>query len=113
MSAKEEIAAATAKRMAIVDALLELLTGPEISSQEMARIRFVGDIFKITPVIQELCASASSIQGRQELALAAALAALNVALDDTHPPPSKRVLEAREHREAGRIFKARLNPGKG
>lgn len=108
---KDEVEAATAKRMAIVDQLLELLTGPAISSKELGRLRFVSVVFGIAPVIKELC-NASSVEGRCELALAAALCALNVALDDTPPQPSERQLERKERREASKQFEATVTRAK-
>ena len=57
-------------------------------------------------------AKASSIQGRQELAVSIALAALNVAVSDQPVQPTDRQLERRERREAAKHFEASLAAGK-
>ena len=72
MSRSQEVAEASARRMAIVDELLNLLTSDAISTKELQRLRFVAEIFGITKVVAELCSSASTREGRSELALAPA-----------------------------------------
>ncbi len=111
-ASSEEVLAATERRNEIVLALLEVLTGPVFTTKELQRLRYVSEIFAIAPVIKELCASASTIEGRTELALAAAMCALNVAIDDKPPAPSQRVLERSERKEAEREWKQSLNSGK-
>jgi hypothetical protein len=112
-----EVLAATARRTEITNALLELLTSDAISTKELQHYRFVGDIFSIAPVIQELCSGSSTIEARTEKALACAMAALAIAIDDTPPAPTERQLarreERREAREAERAFKQSLAAGKG
>jgi hypothetical protein len=98
----EEIAAATARRTEIINHLLEFLTGDAFSTKELQHFRFVGDIFSISAVIKELCANSSTTEARTELALAAAMCALNIAIDDSPPPPSQRILDRREERRESR-----------
>ena len=117
-----EVLAATARRTEITNALLELLTSDAMSTKELQHYRFIGDIFSIAPVIQELCSGSSTIEARTEKALACAMAALTIAMDDTPPPPTERQLERREAqaeaRAAERQFKqslagkAAVKPGK-
>jgi hypothetical protein len=107
-ASSEEVLAATERRNEIINALLEVLTGPVFSTKELQRLRFVSEIFAIAPLIEELCASASTIEGRTELALAAAMCALNITMDSDPPAPSQRVIERREAREAEKQFKESL-----
>jgi hypothetical protein len=111
-ASSDEIAAATARRNEIVNALLEVLTGPAFTTRELQHYRFVGEIFQVNSVVQELCSSASSLEGRTELSLSVALAALAIAIDDTPPSPTERVLKRREadkeRREADKQFRASL-----
>jgi hypothetical protein len=96
---KAEIQLSQERRDAILNFLLEWLTGDQIDSKTLGHFRFIGEMFSITPKVKEMC-RASSFQGRQELCLSVALAALNLALDDSPPEPSQRQLERRERREA-------------
>ena len=53
-------------------------------------------------------AKASSLQGRQELAVTIALAGLNLAVSDEPVQPTERQIERRERREAAKQFEAAL-----
>jgi hypothetical protein len=104
---KEEIQLGRDRRDRIINFILEYFTGPEIDRKTLGHFRFIAEMFGITAKVKEMC-GASSIQGRQELAVTIALAALNVAIDDSPPPPSERQLERRERREAAKQFEASL-----
>jgi hypothetical protein len=111
-ASSEEIAAATARRNEIIDTLLEVLTSDAFTTKELQHFRLVSHLFSIDPVIQELCSGSSTIEARTEKALACAMAALSIAMDDTPPPPTERQLERREGqaeaRAAERAFKQSL-----
>jgi hypothetical protein len=111
-----EVLTATERRNEVINALLEVLTGPVFSTKELQHYRFVGEIFQVNSVVREMCSSASSLEGRTELALSVALAALAIAIDDTPPAPTQRQAERnearREAREAERAFKQSLAAGK-
>jgi hypothetical protein len=109
---RSEVTAATARRNEIVNALLEVLTSDAFTTKELQHYRFVGEIFQVSSVVRKLCSSASSLEGRTELSLSVALAALAIAIDDTPPGPSERVLKRREAREADKAFKRSLAAGK-
>jgi hypothetical protein len=87
--------------------LLEWLTGPDIDSKTLGHFRFIGEMFGINSKVKEMC-RASSIQGRQELAVSIALAALNMAVSDEPVQPTERQIERRERREAAKEFKQSL-----
>jgi hypothetical protein len=111
-ASSEEALAATARRNEIVLQLLELLTSDSFTTKELQHYRFVGEIFQVNSVVREMCSSASSLEGRTELALSGALAALAIAIDDTPPAPTQRHAERkearRESRDAERAFKQSL-----
>jgi hypothetical protein len=64
-------------------------------------------MFGINSKVKEMC-RASSIQGRQELAVSIALAALNMAVSDEPVQPTERQIERRELREAAKQFEQRV-----
>jgi hypothetical protein len=106
-----EITAATARRNEIVNLLLEFFTGDStFSTKELQHYRAVASIFAIEPVVKELTGTASTRENRTELALSVAMCALSIAMDDSPPTPSQRVLKRREadleRREAAKEFKA-------
>jgi hypothetical protein len=105
--AAEEIRLSQERRDRIVNFLLEWLTGPDIDSQTLGHFRFIGEMFGINSKVKEMC-RASSIQGRQELAVSIALAALNMAVSDEPVQPTERQIERRERREAAKQFEASL-----
>jgi hypothetical protein len=111
-ASSSEIAAASARRTEIVNTLLEVLTSDAFTTKELQHFRIVSHLFSIDPVIQELCSGSSTIEARTEKALACAMAALSIAMDDTPPTPSERVLkrreERREAREVDKAFKQSL-----
>lgn len=110
---KEELESAQARRLAIVDDLLELLTSDRISTKELQRLRLVSHCFAIEPVIQELCEGSGSIEARTEKALACAISALQIAIDSEPPPTPEWMLKRRkadkENREAEKEFKQKLS----
>jgi hypothetical protein len=104
---KEEIQLSQDRRDGITNFLLEWLTGPDIDSRTLGHFRFIGEMFSITPKIKEMC-RASSLQGRQELALSVAVSALPVAVSDEPVQPTDRQIERKERREADKEFKQRV-----
>jgi hypothetical protein len=103
----EEIQLSQERRDRIVNFLLEWLTGPDIDSKTLGHFRFIGEMFGINSKVKEMC-RASSIQGRQELAVSIALAALNMAVSDEPVQPTERQIERRERREAAKQFEQRV-----
>jgi hypothetical protein len=112
----DEIAAATKRRKEITETLLEVMTGPSFTTKDVRHFQAVSAIFGIDAVVREICSQASNLESRTELALSICLASLAIAIDDTPPPPSDRILKRREQaaerREVEREFKAKLNDGK-
>ena len=98
----EEVAAATARREEIVNGLLELLTRPLFSTKELRHYQAVSAIFGVEPVVRELTGVASTLEGRTELLISVAMAALQIAIDSTPPAPSQRIIERREARRESR-----------
>jgi hypothetical protein len=107
-ASSEEIAAASARRTEIANTLLEVLTSDAFTTKELQHFRLVSHLFSIDPVIQELCSGSSTIEARTEKALACAMAALTIVMDDTPPPPTERQLERREARAAAKEFEQRV-----
>jgi hypothetical protein len=107
MSTPQEIQLSQDRRDKILIFLLEYFTGNEVDSKTLGHFRFLGEVFGIGRKVKDMV-RASSIQGRQELALTVALAALNVCLDDTPQEPTERIIEQRERREAGKQFEVSL-----
>jgi hypothetical protein len=103
----DEIRLSQERRDGIINFLLEWLTGDRIDSKTLGHFRFIAEMFGITAKVNEM-AKASSIQGRQELAVAIALSALNVAVSDEPVQPTERQIERRERREAAKQFEACL-----
>jgi len=103
----DEIRLSQERRDGIINYLLEYFTGDQIDSRTLGHFRFISDAFAITGKVKEL-AKASSIQGRQELAVTIALAALNLAVSDGPVQPSERHIERKERREAAKQFEASL-----
>jgi hypothetical protein len=104
---KEEIQLSQDRRDGIINFLLEWLTGPDIDSRTLGHFRFIGEMFGINSKVKEMC-RASSIQGRQELAVSVSLAALNLAVSDEPVQPTERQIERREARAAAREFEQRV-----
>ena len=104
---KEEIRLSQERRDGIINFLLDYLTGDQIDSKTLGHFRFIAEMFGITAKVKEMT-KASSIQGREELALSIALASLNVAVSDEPVEPTVRQLERREAREASKQFEACL-----
>jgi hypothetical protein len=94
---KEEIQLSQDRRDRIINYLLEWLTGDQIDSKTLGHFRFIAEMFGITAKVKEMC-RASSLQGRQELALSIAVAALNVAVSDEPVEPTARQLERKERK---------------
>jgi hypothetical protein len=114
---KDEVRLSQERRDGIINYLLEWLTGDQVDSKTLGHFRFIGEMFSITPKVKEMC-RASSPQGRQELALSIALAALNLAVSDEPVEPTARQLQRKESREGEKQFKqslagkAAVKPGK-
>ena len=104
---KEEIQLSQDRRDRIINYLLEWLTGPDIDSKTFGHFRFIGEMFGITGKVAEMT-KASSVEGRQELAISIALAALNLAVSDEPVEPSEGQIERRECRERAKQFEASL-----
>jgi hypothetical protein len=100
---KEEIRLSQERRDGIINYLLEWLTGDQVDSKTLGHFRFLAEVFGITSKVKDMV-KASSIQGRQELAVTVALAALNVALDDSPLQPTER----QEARVAAKQFEQRV-----
>ena len=107
MSRSEDVQAAAARRSEIVNSLLEFLCD-NFSAKELQHYRLISHLFSIEPVIKELCADSSTIEARTEKALACAMCALTIAMDDTPPPPTERQLERREARLAAKEFEEKV-----
>jgi hypothetical protein len=105
---KDEIRLSQERRDKIIDYLLEWLTGDQIDSKTLGHFRFIGTMFGLNAKVRDLVGRTSSVQGRQELCVSLALAALNVAVSDDPVQPTERQLERRERREAAKQFEASL-----
>jgi hypothetical protein len=110
--AAEEVRLSQDRRDKILDFLLEWLTGDQIDSKTLGHFRFIGTMFGLTAKVKEMVGRTSSVQGRQELAVSLALAALNIAVSDEPVQATERQLERREAREAEKAFKQSLT-GRG
>jgi hypothetical protein len=104
---QDEVRLSQERRDGIINYLLEWLTGDQVDSKTLGHFRFIGEMFSITPKVREMC-RASSPQGRQELALSIALAALNMAVSDEPVQPTERQIERWEYREAAKQFEPSL-----
>jgi hypothetical protein len=104
---KDEIRLSQERRDGILTFILEYFTGDQIDSKTLGHFRFIAEMFGITAKVKEMC-RASSLQGRQELALSIAVAALNVAVSDEPVEPTARQLERKERREAAKEFEQRV-----
>jgi hypothetical protein len=104
---QDEVRLSQERRDGIINYLLEWLTGDQIDSKTLGHFRFLGEMFSINSKVKEMC-RASSLQGRQELAVSVALAALNMAVSDEPVEPTTRQLERKESREAAREFERRV-----
>lgn len=102
---KEEVQLSQERRDAILTFILEYFTGPEIDRKTIGHFAFLGEVFGLTGKVKEMVGKTSSIQGRQELCVSIALAALNLALDDSPPEPTAHQLERKERREAAKQWK--------
>jgi hypothetical protein len=103
---KEEIQLSQERRDGIVNFLLEWLTGDQIDSKTLGHFRFVGEMFGLAAKVREIVGKTSSVQGRQELCVSLAVAALNLAVSDEPVRPTDRQLERREARAAAKQFEA-------
>jgi hypothetical protein len=104
----EEIRLSQERRDRIVNFLLEWLTGPDIDRKTLGHFRFIGEMFGLTAKVKEMVGRTSSVQGRQELCVSLAIAALSLAVDDSPVELTERQLERRERREAAKQFEASL-----
>jgi hypothetical protein len=104
----EEIRLSQDRRDAILTFVLDYFTGDQIDRRTLAHFAFLAEVFGITAKVKEMVKTASSIQGRQELALSLAISALNIALDDSPPEPSQRQLDRRKSRSAAKEFEQRV-----
>src|SRR5260370_28755205 len=109
---KEEIQLSQDRRDAILTFILEYLTGHEIDRRTIGHFAFLGEVFGITVKVKEIVGKTSSAQGRQELCVSLAIAALNLAVSDDPVEATDRQLERQERREADKQFKQSLAAGK-
>jgi hypothetical protein len=117
----EEIAAATFRREEIVAQLLEFMCD-RFTTAELQRYRLIAHLFCIEPVVAELTADSSTLAARTEKALAIAMCAMAVAMDDSKPATPQRILQRnaarKESRDAEKVLresliaKVAVKPGK-
>ena len=104
----DEVRLSQERRDAILTFVLDYFTGDQIDRRTLAHFAFIAEVFGVNAKARDMVKTASSIQGRQELALSLAISALNIALDDSPPEPSQRQLDRREPRSAAKEFEQRV-----
>jgi hypothetical protein len=113
----EEIQLSQERRDRVITALLDYFTGPDVDSKTLGHFKFIGAMFGLDKKVRESC-RASSVQGRQELAVTVAPASLNLAVSDEPLLLPQHVLDKQEAKEAEKEWKehlttARSETGKG
>lgn len=105
-ASKEEIQLSQNRRDAILTFILEYFTGDQISRKDLGHFAFLAQMFGLDAKVREMVGRTSSLQGRQELCVSLALAALNLAVSDEPIEPTDRQIERRESRSAQKQFEA-------
>ena len=105
---KAEIRLSQERRDGILNFILEYFTGDQISRKDLGHFAFLAQMFGLDAKVKEMVGRTSSLQGRQELCVSLALAALNLAVSDEPVEPTTRQLERIELREAAKQFEASL-----
>jgi hypothetical protein len=102
----EEVRLSQERRDAILTFVLDYFTGDQIVRRTLAHFAFIAEVFGVNAKVREMVGKTSSVQGRQDLCVSLALAALNLAVSDEPVEATDRQLERREARAAAKQFKA-------
>jgi hypothetical protein len=105
-STAEEIRLSQDRRDAILTFVLDYFTGDQIDRRTLAHFAFIAEVFGVNAKVKEMVGKTSSVQGRQELCVSLALAALNLAVSDEPIEATAHQLERRELRAAQKQFEA-------
>jgi len=111
-STAEEVRLSQERRDAILTFVLEYFTGDQIDSKTLGHFRFIAEVFCLSAKVKEMVGKTSSVQGRQELCVSLALAALNLAVSDEPVEATDRRLERKERRESSKQFEAAVAAAK-
>jgi hypothetical protein len=105
---KDEVRLSQERRDAILTFVLDYLTGDQIDRKTLGHFAFIAATFGLTAKVREMVGKTSSVQGRQELCISLALAALNLAVSDEPVEPTTRQMERKESRDAAKEFERRV-----